>query len=380
MKTYTKNNRCSEIGSTSCMKYTGPSIPEFNLYCDSDLNDVLTILSNKIITALNSKGIDLTGVDTSCLNISATDKKDLVKLINVMIAKLCDLEVSGIGIETNIQNVKVILSSLPNGFFSCLSTYPYTDCASEINLTQLLSHIITQICNTFVSKSDPAYQLIEFNYDTILALINGYTGSSNDVTNLIANTGNTKVSVLGSTTPVSLSTAITSLDPVLKALITTVTGSTTYGTTLYVNPSFVGNGGYPSSSTSVTVTSYLGWLAHDVTTLKTQMGLLGGGCGTFNITNNTSTSTQAKFTVNNVRNVSMVQALIKTTAGTYSFVPIQQNITAVTFVSSNLYNFTVVYTLPSATTAYEVIVYNAGNCVKSFAVGSYNDTPNPPID
>ncbi len=378
MKTYTKNNRCSEIGSTSCMKYTGPSIPEFNLYCDSDLNDVLTILSNKIITALNSKGIDLTGVDTSCLNISATDKKDLVKLINVMIAKLCDLEVSGVGIETNIQNVKVILSSLPNGFFSCLPSISYTDCASDITLTQLLSHIITEMCNRFISRDDPTYHLIDNNFAIVENIINTYDTLSNNVTNLLANSGNTKVSVLGSTTPVSVSAAITSLDPVLKSLITTVTGSNTYDTTLYVTPQFTP--AYPSSSTSVTVKSYLGWLAYDVTTLKSQMGLLGGGCGTFNITNNTSTSTQAKFTVNNVRNVSMVQALIKTMAGTYSFVPIQENITAVTFVSSNLYNFTVVYDLPSTTNDYEVIVYNAGNCVKSFAVGAFSEPPNPSID
>jgi hypothetical protein len=137
MKTYTKNNRCTSVGSTSCMVYTGPSIPDLNIYCDSDLDDVLSILTTKVLAALNSKGIDLSGVDTSCINISSTDKKDLVKLLNAMINKLCALEISGIGIETNIENVKVILSSLPSGFFSCLSAINYTDCNSEVTLSQL---------------------------------------------------------------------------------------------------------------------------------------------------------------------------------------------------------------------------------------------------
>lgn len=381
MKTYTKNNRCTSVGSTSCMVYTGPSVPDLNIYCDSDLDDVLSILTTKVITALNSKGIDLSGIDTSCINISATDKKDLVKLLNAMINKLCALEVSGIGIQTNIDNVKVLLGSLPAGFFACLPSINYSDCDSEVTLTQLLAHVISEMCNRFIDRTDPTYQLIDQNYSIVLDLINNGSTSSNTITNLVANTGNTKVTVLGSITPVSLSSAISSINSTLGALINTVTGSSDFSTTLYVNPSFVGNGGYPSSSTAVTVKSYLGWLAYDVTTLKTEMGLLGGGCGSFSITDDSSDSDNANFTINNVRNVSTIQALVKTTAGVYSFVPIQSNITAVTYVSANLYNFSVEYALPSTLAlGYEVIVYNGSNCVKSFAVGYYNAPPNPPID
>ena len=238
------------------------------------------------------------------------------------------------------------------------------------------------MCNRFIDRTDPTYQLIDQNYSIVLDLINNGSTSSNTITNLVANTGNTKVTVLGSITPVSLSSAISSINSTLGALINTVTGSSDFSTTLYVNPSFVGNGGYPSSSTAVTVKSYLGWLAYDITTLKTQMGLLGGSCGSFSIDNDTSTATNVKLYVRNVRNINNVQILIKALSGGYTFIPIQSNIVSMTLASgatANLFDFRINATITS-TSNYEVIVYNGSNCVKSFIVGSYNASPNPPID
>lgn len=382
MKTYTKNNRCTSVGSTSCMVYTGPSVPDLNIYCDSDLDDVLSILTNKVIAALNSKGIDLSGVDTSCINISATDKKDLVKLLNAMIDKLCALEISGIGIQTNIDNVKVILSSLSTGFFSCLSSINYSDCDSEITITQLLSHVISEICNKFVLKTDLSYRLIDDNYTSVANIINTYDSNVTKITQLIENTGNIKVAVIGNSTPISLSTAVTNINSTLSSLINTVTGSSTFSTTLNVTPTTVGSGGYPSASTNVIVKNYLGWLAYDVTTLKTQMGLLGGSCGSFSIDNDTSTSTTVKLYVRNVRNINNVQILIKALSGGYTFIPVQSNIISMTLasgVTANLFDFRISASI-TTTSNYEVIVYNGSNCVKSFIVGSYNDTPNPPIN
>jgi hypothetical protein len=381
MKTYTKNNRCTSVGSTSCMVYTGPSIPDLNIYCDSDLNDVLSILTTKVLAALNSKGIDLSGVNTSCINISSTDKKDLVKLLNAMINKLCALEISGIGIETNIENVKVILSSLPTGFFSCLSAINYTDCDSEVTLSQLLSHVISEICSKFVLKTDQSYRLIDDNYTTLANIINTYESNVTKISQLIENTGNTKVGVIGSSTPISLSSAITNINSTLGSLINTVTGSPNFSTTLNVTPTSVGGSGYPSENTNVVVKNYLGWLAYDVTLLKTQMGLLGGSCGSFAISNDSSTATSVKLYVRNVRNINNVQILIKS-SGTYTFIPIQSNIIGVTLASgatANLFDFRISATITSTNT-YEVIVYNGSNCVKSFIVGSYNDTLNPPIN
>jgi hypothetical protein len=380
MKTYTKNNRCTSVGSTSCMVYTGPSIPDLNIYCDSDLDEVLSILTTKVLTVLNSKGIDLSGVDTSCINISSTDKKDLVKLLNAMINKLCALEISGIGIETNIENVKVILSSLPSGFFSCLSAISYTDCDSDVTLSQLLSHVISEICDKFVLKTDPSYGLIDNNFAIVANIINTYESNVTKIAQLIENTGNTKVGVIGSSTPISLSLAITNINSTLGSLINTVIGSSNFSTTLNVTPTSVGGSGYPSENTNVVVKNYLGWLAYDVTLLKNQMGLLGGSCGSFSIINDSSTPTSVKLYVRNVRNINNVQILIKS-SGTYTFIPIQSNIIGVTLASgatANLFDFRISATITSTNT-YEVIVYNGSNCVKSFIVGSYNDTLNPPL-
>lgn len=150
MKTNTGQNRCTTIGSTTCMKYTGDPIPSLGIYCDDDLNAVLDVLFAKVIEIASSKGLDLSTIDAKCTTITTADKSSLVTVLNKMIAKLCELELVASGDQT-ISTVKVLLNSIDPSFWSCLDPYLVNNaCVDDvITLQQLLGYIISEFCDKF---------------------------------------------------------------------------------------------------------------------------------------------------------------------------------------------------------------------------------------
>jgi hypothetical protein len=150
MKTNTGQNRCTTIGSTTCMKYTGDPIPSLGIYCDDDLNAVLDVLFAKVIEIASSKGLDLSTIDAKCTTITTADKSNLVTVLNKIIAKLCELELVASGDQT-ISTVKVLLNNIDPSFWSCIDAYTVNNpCVDDvITLQQLLGHIISEFCNKF---------------------------------------------------------------------------------------------------------------------------------------------------------------------------------------------------------------------------------------
>lgn len=150
MKTNSGQSRCTTIGSTTCMKYTGEAIPTLGIYCDDDLNAVLDVLFAKVIEIASSKGLDLSNIDPKCTNITTADKSNLVTVLNKMIAKLCELELVATGDQT-ISTVKVLLNNIDPSFWSCINAYTVADpCTDDvITLQQLLGHVISEFCDKF---------------------------------------------------------------------------------------------------------------------------------------------------------------------------------------------------------------------------------------
>jgi hypothetical protein len=156
MKTNTGQNRCATIGSTTCMKYTGYAIPELDIYCDDDLNEVLNIIFVRLTEVLKTKGLDLSDIQPKCIDITNADKTSIVTVINKIIDKVCELELVASG-EQTINTVKVVLNTIPNDFWSsCIEKYlEINDCSIEtVTLYDLLKHINSEICRNISDLTD----------------------------------------------------------------------------------------------------------------------------------------------------------------------------------------------------------------------------------
>ena len=276
--------RCTSIASTSCMKYTGPSMPTFNLYCDEDLDTVLSVLGEKLEIVYRERGLDLSPLTfPSCFDLTNIQKTNLVSVLNGIMGKVCEIEDKGVIVKTSIDNVRVFLDKLPDTFWSTCITAP-NPCDNEITLTDLLQHIISEICALFDSLglgspvrlqwlvADPNYGNIQNaanNYAANLATLNGHTSA---ISSLQTNTADVNLVTDALSTSLNLTTAVTSLDASLLTTLQLVTGGTAtsnpvYGITLNATGVNKGASTYPITPSSVK--TVLNNLIYDVIQLQT---------------------------------------------------------------------------------------------------------------
>lgn len=86
MKTNCANNRCAEVHSSTCVKYTGSGSTTLGIYCDDSLNTVLDALIAKV-EELEAKVADtcrlsIVGIRVSTRDASGTPTQMIVKLDN----------------------------------------------------------------------------------------------------------------------------------------------------------------------------------------------------------------------------------------------------------------------------------------------------------
>lgn len=86
MKTNCGNNRCAEVHSSACVKYTGTGSPSLEIYCDDTLNTVLDSLIAKVVE-LEAKVADtcrlaIAGAIVSARNTTGKPIQFKVKLDN----------------------------------------------------------------------------------------------------------------------------------------------------------------------------------------------------------------------------------------------------------------------------------------------------------
>ncbi len=260
--------RCTSIASTSCMKYTGPSMPTFNLYCDEDLDIVLSVLGEKLEKVYRERGLDLSPLTfPSCFDLTNVQKTNLVSVLNSIMSKVCEIEDKGVIVKTSIDNVRVFLDKLPSNFWSTCITPP-NPCDNEITLTTLLQHIISEICDLFSSLglgspvrlqwlvADPNYGNIQNaanNYAANLTTLNNHTSA---ISSLQTKTADVNLVTDSLTTSLNLTTAVTSLDASLLTTLQLVTGGTAISNpayTLSLNATGVDKGSatYPTAPSSV---------------------------------------------------------------------------------------------------------------------------------
>ena len=88
MKTNCANNRCAEVHSSACVKYTGSGSASLGIYCDDALNPVLDALIAKV-EELEAKVADTCRLSIAGVRISLRDSTSnlptqmVVKLDNV---------------------------------------------------------------------------------------------------------------------------------------------------------------------------------------------------------------------------------------------------------------------------------------------------------
>ena len=275
--------RCTSIASTSCMKYTGPSMPTFNLYCDEDLDTVLSVLGEKLEKVYRERGLDLSPLTfPSCFDLTNVQKTNLVSVLNSIMGKVCEIEDKGVIVKTSIDNVRVFLDKLPSNFWSTCITPP-DPCDNEITLTDLLRHILSEICDLFSSLglgsparlqwlvADPNYGNIQNaanNYAANLATLNSNTSA---ISTLQTKTADVNLVTDALSTALNLTTAVTSLDASLLTTLQLVTGGNVASNpayTLSLNPIGVNKGSstYPPSPSSVK--TVLNNLIYDVLQLQ----------------------------------------------------------------------------------------------------------------
>lgn len=221
MKTNSGQNTCTTIGSTTCMKYTGPAVPELDIYCDEDLNDVLNIIFVRVTEALKTKGLDLSSIQGQCINISNSDKSNIATVINKIINKVCELEIVASG-EQTINTVKVVLNTIDSAFWSdCINQYStITGCdIQEITLYDLLEHINSEICRniTLLTERVDALELnsLTTNSTQYISLLDKTNQLQADVDALNSSVTNIdsdyNARTIQSTNPTSVSGAINML-------------------------------------------------------------------------------------------------------------------------------------------------------------------------
>jgi hypothetical protein len=86
MKTNCANNRCAEVHSSTCVKYTGSGSTSLGIYCDDSLNTVLDSLIAKV-EELEAKVADtcrlsIAGIRISARNTAGVPTQMIVKLDN----------------------------------------------------------------------------------------------------------------------------------------------------------------------------------------------------------------------------------------------------------------------------------------------------------
>jgi hypothetical protein len=259
-------------------------MPTFNLYCDEDLDTVLSVLGEKLEIVYRERGLDLSPLTfPSCFDLTNIQKTNLVSVLNGIMGKVCEIEDKGVIVKTSIDNVRVFLDKLPDTFWSTCITPP-NPCDNEITLTTLLQHIISEICDLFSSLglgspvrlqwlvADPNYGNIQNaanNYAANLATLNGHTSA---ISSLQTNTADVNLVTDALSTSLNLTTAVTSLDASLLTTLQLVTGGTatsnpTYGITLNATGVNKGASTYPTAPSSVK--TVLNNLIYDVIQLQT---------------------------------------------------------------------------------------------------------------
>jgi len=146
-------NNCTQISTTSCIKYTGPSIPAFNVFCDEDLDIVLTNLASALADSIAQKGLDFGKVkDTTCLQFTIEERTRLNLMLDKIVNKVCELySLKTFTPKANdiIVDLELLFKNQASEYYHCFDEITAPNCKTTISLTSFISDILSQLCDKF---------------------------------------------------------------------------------------------------------------------------------------------------------------------------------------------------------------------------------------
>lgn len=165
-------NNCTQISTTSCIKYTGPSIPTFNVFCDEDLDVVLTNLASALADTIAQKGLEFGKVkDTTCLQFTTEERTRLNLMLDKIVNKVCELySLKTFTPKANdiIVDLEQLFKNQASEYYHCFNEVTAPNCKTTISLTSFISDILSQLCDKFdalqVQIDNAAVQVDQFKY------------------------------------------------------------------------------------------------------------------------------------------------------------------------------------------------------------------------
>ena len=165
-------NNCTQISTTSCIKYTGPSIPTFNVFCDEDLDVVLTNLASALADTIAQKGLEFSKVkDTACLQFTTEERTRLNLMLDKIVNKVCELySLKTFTPKANdiIVDLEELFKNQASEYYHCFNEVTAPNCKTTISLTSFISDILSQLCDKFdalqVQLDNAAVQVDQFKY------------------------------------------------------------------------------------------------------------------------------------------------------------------------------------------------------------------------
>ncbi len=165
-------NNCTQISTTSCIKYTGPSIPAFNIFCDEDLDIVLTNLASALADTIAQKGLEFSKVkDTACLQFTTEERTRLNLMLDKIVNKVCELySLKTFTPKANdiIVDLEELFKNQASEYYHCFDEVTAPNCKTTISLTSFISDILSQLCDKFdalqLQIDNAAVQVDQFKY------------------------------------------------------------------------------------------------------------------------------------------------------------------------------------------------------------------------
>lgn len=145
-KESTKNNSCTDVLSTDCIRWEGDKYEDLDICINDSLTEVETKIINEIIEIMKGKGIIITKIDFSdcdyIKSIIGVKEKSLFNILNSYKIAVCQLKEILDIIKSDQDN----FTTISNYALSCLGLTTSV-CEPEIKFKTLIQAIITKLCD-----------------------------------------------------------------------------------------------------------------------------------------------------------------------------------------------------------------------------------------
>lgn len=137
-----KLDKCAEVYSTGCIRYSGPSIPCLNICTGDSLTFVENSIATKLCEIVGVTDMSTITIPTCLIEAWGTKDKDILNLIQTLLDYSCSLKFQIDSINTELTTFDPLITV----DYKCCSD----DCTTSgtLKLSKILEDIISCICKT----------------------------------------------------------------------------------------------------------------------------------------------------------------------------------------------------------------------------------------